>query len=362
MSGEDQRNTLITELAGRTRNDVRFYQGLDDAQLAGTGALLVYLRGTKSRTDAQIKTMTADDMRNTVIVEIHEQTHRSDLQGLENVQLALTALGSRELRNLAGAPEYLRPGQRTLVFRVGQSLTHATSKSYSDVPFIGTFTGRGIDCTHGTKITATSDGVGDAFKAVVGWGQVEGDGHPGSSSDQCVAWVHQLMLNFDVNKFVSIPRKTFNKAVLAYREQEASGCMAMVYTQGGYLMDSLPCWTNGDGRRDPKPNGCLALSVADEDWIHNPPSNRPVGRMDFPVQKIGPSSWDVSQLFQSRHLPALGHVPTGTGYLLVGDALDIGNLTADDNTRCTSVISDVRLEVTYTIPPVQEEYDIPAPR
>ncbi|HVG64367.1 MAG TPA: hypothetical protein VNA24_37745, partial [Hyalangium sp.] len=74
MSWEDQRNTLITELAGRTRSDVRFYQGLNDADLAGTGALLVYLRETSSRTDTQIKTMSADDMRNTVIVEVAAQT------------------------------------------------------------------------------------------------------------------------------------------------------------------------------------------------------------------------------------------------------------------------------------------------
>ena len=51
MSGEDQRNTLITELVARTRASLAFYQGLNDRDLAGTGALLVYLRGTGSRTD-----------------------------------------------------------------------------------------------------------------------------------------------------------------------------------------------------------------------------------------------------------------------------------------------------------------------
>ena len=70
MLSEDQRNTLITELAGRTTDTVRQYQSLNDADLAGTGALLVYLRETGSRTDQQLKSMSADDMRNTVIVEV----------------------------------------------------------------------------------------------------------------------------------------------------------------------------------------------------------------------------------------------------------------------------------------------------
>lgn len=54
-SAEDQRNTLITELVGRIKDAVGFYQGLNNNDLAGAGALLVYLRGTGSRTDQQIK-------------------------------------------------------------------------------------------------------------------------------------------------------------------------------------------------------------------------------------------------------------------------------------------------------------------
>ncbi|NGZ07845.1 MAG: hypothetical protein CV088_00435 [Nitrospira sp. LK70] len=89
MSSEDQRNTLITELAARTKDTVVQYQALNDAALAGAGALLVYLRETGSRTDQQIKAMTADDMRNTVIVEVGIQTGRgsSELQALSNTTL-----------------------------------------------------------------------------------------------------------------------------------------------------------------------------------------------------------------------------------------------------------------------------------
>jgi hypothetical protein len=81
MSPEDRRNTLITELAARTKDTVGFYQSLNDADLAGAGALLVHLRQTGNRTDRQIKTLSADDMRNTVIVEVAAQTGRGrDLQ------------------------------------------------------------------------------------------------------------------------------------------------------------------------------------------------------------------------------------------------------------------------------------------
>jgi hypothetical protein len=93
MSRDDQRNTLITELAGRTKDTVGHYQSLNDADLAGAGALLLYLRDTGSRTDQQIKTMSADDMRNTVIVEVGAQTGRGrDLQALSNIDLVTLVL------------------------------------------------------------------------------------------------------------------------------------------------------------------------------------------------------------------------------------------------------------------------------
>jgi len=94
MSHEDRRNTLITELAGRTRDTLGHYQSLNDSDLAGAGSLLVYLRGTGSRSDQQIKTMSADDMRNTVIVEVGAQTGRGrDLQALSNRELIQLVLG-----------------------------------------------------------------------------------------------------------------------------------------------------------------------------------------------------------------------------------------------------------------------------
>ena len=164
--------------------------------------------------------MSADDIRNTAIVEIHAQTHRSDLQALTNLQLAKTILGSRELPGLAGVSEYAKPGQHTLVLRVDRYATHNTTRSFSDVPVVGAFIGRGTDCTHGFQLPPGPAAAGAAFEAVVGWGQVEGDGHPDSNSDQCVSWVSRLSLDFDMSQWSSIPMKTLDRAVLAYREGE----------------------------------------------------------------------------------------------------------------------------------------------
>lgn len=88
MSSDGMRNTLITELGGRTKDTGGYYQSLNDADLAGAGALLVYLRETGSLTDQQIKTMSADNMRNDVIVQVGAQTGRGrDLQALSNMDL-----------------------------------------------------------------------------------------------------------------------------------------------------------------------------------------------------------------------------------------------------------------------------------
>jgi hypothetical protein len=94
MSAEDQRNTLITELAGRTNQSGGHFQSLDDYALAGTGAVLVLLREAKLRTDDELKKMSDDDQRNTLIVEIAGQTSLgSQLQGLSNMNLVRMAFG-----------------------------------------------------------------------------------------------------------------------------------------------------------------------------------------------------------------------------------------------------------------------------
>jgi hypothetical protein len=93
MSHDDQRNTLIVELTGHSNQSN--YQSFDDATLAGMGAVLVFLREAKIRNDQDLKTMSADDQRNTLIVELAAQTHLSGpvLQGMDNMNLVLLGLG-----------------------------------------------------------------------------------------------------------------------------------------------------------------------------------------------------------------------------------------------------------------------------
>lgn len=95
MSNEDQRNTLIVELSGHTNQPVPHFQAMDDAALAGTGAVFVFLRRAKIRTEQELKTISDDDQRNILIVEIGSQTNLGrELQALSNLDLVLVGLGS----------------------------------------------------------------------------------------------------------------------------------------------------------------------------------------------------------------------------------------------------------------------------
>ena len=94
MSREDQRNTLIVEMVGHSNQSVGSYQALDSDTLAGAGAVMVFLRRARIRDDAALKTISADDQRNIMIVEIGGQTGMGrELQGLSNIDLVLLGLG-----------------------------------------------------------------------------------------------------------------------------------------------------------------------------------------------------------------------------------------------------------------------------
>jgi hypothetical protein len=94
MSREDWRNTLIVVLTDLSNQSN--YQSFDDDSLAGMGAVMVFLREGRIRDDAALKTMSADDQRNTMIVEMDAQTGAgvTRLQGLSNVDLVRVGLGS----------------------------------------------------------------------------------------------------------------------------------------------------------------------------------------------------------------------------------------------------------------------------
>jgi len=95
MSSEDQRNTLIVEMVGRTNQPGGHFQAMDDSNLAGAGAVYVFLREARIRTEPQLKAISDDDQRNIMIVEIASQTgFGSRLQALSNMDLVLLGLGA----------------------------------------------------------------------------------------------------------------------------------------------------------------------------------------------------------------------------------------------------------------------------
>jgi hypothetical protein len=95
MSVDDHRNTLIVEMVAHSNQPVGHFQSLDDPALAGVGAVMVFLREARIRTDAELKTMSTDDQRNTLIVELNTQTGRPgpELQAMANIDLVVLGLG-----------------------------------------------------------------------------------------------------------------------------------------------------------------------------------------------------------------------------------------------------------------------------
>jgi hypothetical protein len=94
MSADDQRNTLIVEMANHSKQPVAHFQSLNDFDLAGAGAAMDFLLKGGIRSASQLKTMSDDDQRNTAIVEVGAQTHLgARLQGLRTIDVVATALG-----------------------------------------------------------------------------------------------------------------------------------------------------------------------------------------------------------------------------------------------------------------------------
>ena len=94
MPADVQRNALIVELAGRMNESVAHFQSLDDARLAGTGALLVFLRESRIRRDEELKAMGEGELRSTMIAEMGPQNTRDlQLHRLDNMGLVRVALG-----------------------------------------------------------------------------------------------------------------------------------------------------------------------------------------------------------------------------------------------------------------------------
>ncbi|WP_205083254.1 hypothetical protein, partial [Paracraurococcus ruber] len=254
--------------------------------------------------------------------------------------------------------------RRTVVLRVNNWIADWKLRSFSDVPLIGTFTGRGIDCSRGFQLppsaampTSGPNVVGDA-----GWGQVEIN-----NSDSCQSWVRIFAFDFDVQPFKSIPGvKQIEKVELSYKEGETplNSCHTLIWTQGGTFAENLRCWTNGQGDPEEKTEGCLYLRVPSVNWAVQPDRSL----LDLAFHKVEVRGrWDVTDLFRRRVEPGLtpppelgGPAPQGWGFALAGVFTDTSQLDARDNTRCTSRAGDIALEVSFVVVPPQSG-GVPAP-
>jgi hypothetical protein len=173
---------------------------------------------------------------------------------------------------------------------------------------------------------------------VAGWGQDEDGGHIISSTG---SWVYQTAVQFTAANPLEAGKATnITRATVTFGE-------AALY------------WTSGSGADQDKPDGCVVVRVPSVDWVKSPPALLipfiTDARSPAP-RKLGPREWDVTQAFRWQYDPSNRGIvqpgttgaPIGFGFLLTGEP-DLNSLEADDDTRCTSYVSDIKLNLTFTV-------------
>ncbi|MDP9070082.1 MAG: hypothetical protein M3N68_02100 [Actinomycetota bacterium] len=227
---------------------------------------------------------------------------------------------------LTEIPEHLRPGTHTLVLQVGRSLQAFDSRALSD------------SCT-------LAPGPGPAQDFWVGWGQLEL-----TNSDPCHASVVETAVLFDTGPLDEVPVKDINRAVLTYDEAEGQGC----YVTEAFGVRQIPCWRSGTGFSQQKPAGCVgALRMPTVDWINDAPPGLIPYITPPGVRRLTPREWDVSEDYRdqyTRRAPLGGSALPPFGFLLAGGP-SLDDLSGEDSTSCYSWISNIRLHLTYTVPP-----------
>jgi hypothetical protein len=173
---------------------------------------------------------------------------------------------------------------------------------------------------------------------VAGWGQDEDGGHVINSTG---AWIYQTAVQF--------------KAANPLEAGKATNITKATVTFG----ESALYWTSGSGAAQDKPDGCVVVRVPSGDWVKSPPALLipfiTDARSPAP-KKLGPREWDVTQAFRWQYDPANRGIlapgatppPIGFGFLLTGEPA-LTSLNADDDTRCTSTLSDIKLNLTFTV-------------
>ncbi len=93
MTKEDARNTLIVELSKHSNQPVEYFQKFDDNALVGKGATVVFLMEARIRDNKALKNMSDDDQRNTLIVENGNHTGKSGSEMWKMSDQQLVQLG-----------------------------------------------------------------------------------------------------------------------------------------------------------------------------------------------------------------------------------------------------------------------------
>jgi hypothetical protein len=220
-------------------------------------------------------------------------------------------------------PEHLRPGTHTVSLDVSLTFTAVDEAVF-----------------HGC---GSHPGAFRLLAGLVGFGQAEL-----SDSSRCGAWIAHLAVQFEKGPLDKVPHKTITRAVLTYDEAPAEIC-PLVSTQFS------PCWSDGDGNEEVKPDGCVIVRLPTWDWR----TPIPEGLIPFshnplpPVVRLGTREWDVTQPYKIQtETYTFGEQPVaGKGFLLTGWPESLDDLTGDDNTVCFSKVTNIQLHVTYTVPP-----------
>jgi hypothetical protein len=89
MPAEDIRNTLIVALSKHTNQPVEYFQGFNNDDLVGKGAVVAFLRKAAIRDDAALKNMTDADQRKALIYVLAPRPGLQDMSNQKLVQIGL---------------------------------------------------------------------------------------------------------------------------------------------------------------------------------------------------------------------------------------------------------------------------------
>ena len=234
------------------------------------------------------------------------------------------------------APEHMQPGTHTVSLDMARFLPRGAHKL---------FEGFSVACRWADvakmKIYDQGEwGDGPPSTGEVGWGEIEwGDG-------PCAAIVRQLAVAFDDGVVKGVPEKTIDRVVLTYDERVGYSCGFWVYGE------PATCWQNGEGNPEPKPDGCVVVRVPTVDWSTSPPGQLAYADSAPAVRRISTREWDVTEPYVWQNVTGgapLGANPT-YGFLLTGSITSLDDLEGEDDTICMSIVTNVKLNVTYTVP------------